>query len=328
MKKQKEVQKVTRKENLKLIVFELIQKGFRPSQICKLLNIKETALQYHLSTLKRLGFIKKIGYGVWEILKEFDQKELQKTTRVAHNNWGSKFEVLKEGQVRGHAFQFKLQVPDRLRNWEKRKEILSTRDIKFEPLNHLFGGGQSLEIKGRKIHLTNNSVIIYEKESYIADLAKDAKSMAICHFFNLVRKLEKQLKADFSIHGQYKFRVTRQHYALVKNALAKQYDEKGNKLEVYSGNGLWFIIDNSYNLHEAETVHPRDADIDNEKVQDFFNSLKVRPITTQEIHSNFKELREMMKTSSENQIMLGQVLQQMESNLVKITKKMGGSQNV
>lgn len=322
MKKQKEVQKTTRTENLNLLVYEFIKRGLRPSKICKILKIKKTALQYYLSTLKELGFIKKVGYGTWEVLKEFDQKEVQKTTRVARNNRGSKFELLKQDQVRAHAFQFKLLIPYKLRNWDRREEILVKKEIQFERLTHLFGGGQSLNFKGRKVHLTNSS-IIYEKESYIANLAKDAKSKAIYHFFRLIRALERRLMADFSISGQYKFRVTRQHYALIKNALAKQYDEKGQRLEVYSANGLWFVIDNSYNLKEAETVHPNSADIDNEKVQNFFNSLKVRPITSDEIADNFVELRKMVKTSSENQIMLGQVLQQMEGNVARIIKRLG-----
>ena len=323
LKKDKELQKTTRRKNLKLILFELIKKGFRPSQICKLLDVKETALQYHLSSLKQSGFIKKVGYGTWEILKEFNQKELQKTTRVARNNWGSKFEVLKQDQVRAHAFQFKLLIPEKLRNWNKREEILIKKGINFERLDHLFGGGQGIDFKGRKVHLTNSSIIIYEKESYIADLSKNAKSKAIYHFFRVVRALESYLKADFSIQGQYKFRVTRQHYSLIKNALARQYDKEEKKLEVYAANGLWFIIDNSFNLNEAETVNPRESDIDNEKVQNFFNSLKNRPMTTNEIHSNFIELREMMKTSSENQIILGQVLQQMENNVARIIRRLG-----
>jgi len=124
--------------------------------------------------------------------------------------------------VRGHAFQFKLLVPERLKNWDKKEEILSRKRIVFKILNSLFGGGVSLDFKGKKVHLPNSSVIIYEKEGYIADLAKDAKSAVIYHFLKLIKALEKHLKADFSFQEQYKFRVTRQHYALVKNALTKQ----------------------------------------------------------------------------------------------------------
>jgi hypothetical protein len=323
LKKEKEVQKTTRQANLNLLVYEFIKSGVRPSKICKILNLKKTALQYYLTSLTEAKLINKLGYGVWEVTGEFDENKFKKTTRVAHDNWGSKFELLKQDQVRGHAFQFKLLVPSNLRNWNKREDIFKKKDIEFDELEHLFGGGQGLDFKGRKVHLTTSSVIIYEKESYIADLAKDVKSSAIFHFLKLIKSLEGFIGADFSINGQYKFRVTRQHYALVKNALAKQYDEEGKKLKVYSANGLWFVIDNSYNLHEAETVHPKTSDVDNENVLNFFNSIKARPITTQEIHSNFEELRQMMKTSSENQIMLGQVLQQMEKNMVKIIKKVG-----
>jgi hypothetical protein len=167
------------------------------------------------------------------------------------------------------------------------------------------------------VHLTNSSVIIYEKESYIADLAKDAKSNAINHFFRLVRGLERHLKADFSTCGQYKFRVTRQHYALIKNALAKQYDEKGQRLELYAANGIWFVIDNSYNLKEAETVNPKDADIDNEKVQNFFNSLKVRPITSGELTVA------LANTPTDNQALL--VFCQTPTRIVEFVSRTGAS---
>ena len=221
LKKTKELQKREQKKNLNLIIYEFIKHGIRPSKICRILNVKKTALQYYLSTLKKAGLIKKVGYGVWEILDEFDEKKFKKTSRVARNNWGSKFELLRQDQVRGHAFQFKLLVPERLRNWDKKEEVLSKKGIVFKSLNHLFGGGVSLDFKGRKVHLTNSSVIIYEKESYIADLAKDAKSAAIYHFLKLVRALEKHLKADFSVQGQYKFRVTRQTLCTSQKCLSK-----------------------------------------------------------------------------------------------------------
>ena len=324
----REVQKSTggvkRSSSLNLSIFNHIKEGKRPSQICKILDLKKTTLQYYLSSLKQSKLIKKIGYGVWEITGKFDQKKFKKIIRVTPNNWGSKFELLLPDKVRGHAFQFKLLIPENLRNWDRRVEILENKNFEFKYLKHLFGGGQSLNIKGRKVHLTNNSVIIYERESYIADLARDSKSSAIYHFLNLVRVLERHLGADFSIQGQYKFRVTRQHYALIKNALAKQYDKEGKKLQVYSANGLWFVIDNSYNLHEAETVHPKSAVSDNEKVQNFFNSLKDNPTTTHEIDSNLQEVKDRLKTSSENQIMLSQVLDQVNKNTVKIVKQLGG----
>lgn len=316
----KEVKKSIRKKDFYLSIYLQLKQGLYPSQIARELKCSKQKVSYYLSSLKKAGLVKKIGYGVWEVVKEFNPKEVKKSTRVATINPQKIFTSLKQDSVRGHAFQFKLQLPEDLRNWDKREQILSQLGIKFKPLN-LFGGGQSIDFKGRKIHLTKKSIIIYEKESFISDLAKDSQSQAVSHFLKLIKSLERKLRANFSHFGKYRFRITRQHYALIKNALARQYNSDGEKLEVYCDKGLWFLIDNSFNLHEAETVHPKSSVEDNEKVQNFFNSLKQAPITTNEIYNNFSEIKNMMKESSRNQMMLSQVIGQLDKNLIRVTKE-------
>jgi len=215
-----------------------------------------------------------VGYGVWEIIKEYNEKEVQKTTKVTSRQLGANLNLFKQDRVRGHAFQFKINLPE-LRNWKNREKLFLKKDIKFEPL--LIGGinrGQKLEFKGRKIWLTDKSIIIYEKSSYLADTSKESQERAIQDMLALMKSLEKHLQANFKTGRYYKFKVSRQHYSLVKNALAQQYDKEGNKLQVYNEDGLWFLIDNSFNLHEAETVHPKTSVDDNKKVQDYFNGVK------------------------------------------------------
>ncbi len=270
----KEVQNQLGSSNLNLFIFNHLKAGLRPSKICARFGIKKTTIQYHLSMLKQAGLIEKVGYGVWEIIKEFDEKEVQKTTKVTSRQLGANLNLFKQDKVRGHAFQFKINLPE-LRNWKNREKLFLKKDIKFEPL--LIGGinrGQKLEFKGRKIWLTNKSIVIYEKSSYLADTSKESQDRAIQEMLSLMKSLEKHLQANFKTGRYYKFKVSRQHYSLVKNALAQQYDKEGNKLQVFSEDGLWFLIDNSYNLHEAETVHPKTAVDDNKKVQDYFNGIK------------------------------------------------------
>jgi len=270
----KEVQNQLGSSNLNLFIFNQLKAGLRPSKICGQFGLKKTTVQYHLSMLKQAGLIEKIGYGVWEIIKEFDEKEVQKTTRVASRQLGGNLNLFKQDKVRGHAFQFKINLPE-LRNWKNREKLFLKKDIKFEPL--IIGGinrGQKLEFKGRKIWLTNKSIVIYEKSSYLADTSKESQERAIQDMLALMKSLEKHLLANFKTGRYYKFKVSRQHYSLVKNALAQQYDKEGNKLQVYNEDGLWFLIDNSYNLHEAETVHPKTSVDDNKKVQDYFNGVK------------------------------------------------------
>jgi len=270
----KEVQNQLGSSNLNLFIFNQLKAGLRPSKICARFGIKKTAIQYHLSMLKQAGLIEKVGYGVWEIIKEFNEKEVQKTTKVTSRQLGANLNLFKQDKIRGHAFQFKINLPE-LRNWNNREKLFLKKDIKFEPL--LIGGinrGQKLEFKGRKIWLTNKSIVIYEKSSYLADTSKEAQDIAIQEMLSLMKSLEKHLQANFKTGKYYKFKVSRQHYSLVKNTLAQQYDKEGNKLQVYNEDGLWFLIDNSYNLHEAETVHPKTAVDDNKKVQDYFNGIK------------------------------------------------------
>lgn len=257
---------------MKLFIVEQLKQGRMPIQISEILGMQPSALSYHLSSLKRAGVISHDGYGVWTVLKDLPQKEVQKSTQVAPHQPRANLKFFKPDSVRGHAFVFRFELPKDLRNWNRREELLQKAGIQFKPLK-IFGGGQQLIFKDRKVWLTDKSIIIYEQESFIADLASESQSRALDHFMGLLRGLERHLQANFQIHRS-RFKVSRQHYALIKNALAKQYDQEGKKLEVYTGEGLWFLIDNSFNLHEAETVHPKTGVPDNKKVQDFFNGIK------------------------------------------------------
>jgi len=270
------------KKNLNLLVYKELRNGLNPSKICKKHGLSKNRVQYYLSKLRTLGAIKKVGYGTWEVLDANERstksttKEVQKTTKVANpTSLNSDLNLLKSDRVRGHAFVFRLKLERGLRGWGNRERVFRERRIGFCDL--LIGGvkrGQRLFFKGRKVHLFDSSVVVYEKASFLADTAEGSQIAAVRDFLRFVYSLERFLGANFKIGGKYKFRVSRQHYSLVKNALAKQYEGEKKKLKVYCEDGLWFLIDNSYNLHEAETVHSRSAKDDNRKVQDFFNGVK------------------------------------------------------
>ena len=61
---------------------------------------------------------------------------------------------------------------------------------------------------------------------------------------------------------------------MIKNCLAIQCNKKGEKLRVTNEDGLWFTIDNSFNLEEAETLHPKTALLDSLGIQKYFNEHK------------------------------------------------------
>lgn len=280
---------------LQLCIVDAINTGTNLASLRRDLNMKESAFQYHLSILKKQGVIRKVGYGTWEIIDQ--PQTAKKTTTVSSYVGADKYPtsqtkicsspaVLSQGElsqfvpdaVRAHAFVFTLQVRSNLRNWncKKRVEFMTRKEIPFKQLN-IRGGGQRIIIKGKKIWLLDRSIIIYDKSSYFAEDALRAKGTALSKHISIIKHIERLLHVSFLIGDDYKFKVSRQHYALIQNALAKQYNTLGEKLEVRNGRGLWFLIDNSYNLNEAETVHPSSAATDNMKVQGYFNGIKEMP---------------------------------------------------
>jgi hypothetical protein len=322
---QKEVRKQptpqAKHSNLYLYIVQQLKLGNQPAKMVRELGIPKTSFQYYLKNLKDKGVISKLGYGIWELVDEsiLVKNEKCEAVRVTMDNPQTNFSYFLPDSVRAHAFVFTLKIPENLRNWnnKNREVFLQKKGIDFTNLT-VFGGGQRILHKGRKVWLTNKSVIVYEKGSYLADTAMDAKSHAIYHFISLTKGLERLLHADFTQHAgrQYSFKVSRQHYALIKNALAKQYDAEGKKLNVYSDKGLWFVIDNSFNLHEAETVHPETADTDSAKVQTFFNSLKEQPLTTGFI-------LDVMHGIQQNQLVFAQNM----GSHIKVIKDLGNGVN-
>ncbi len=306
-------------KKLYLSILNRLDQGDNPSKISKDLNIKKQKLQYYLSTLKREGCIEKIGYGTWKKLKDYAPKEVQKTVVIGQNSRGG----LKE-EVRGHGFMFNLNLPKGLKNWDKREKILSNLKIKFD--NYYVGGikrGQRITAQKIKVALTNNSIIVNFPESYIRETATLCKKDAVAKFLRVIKHLERMLRANFSQFGKYKFRVSRQHYSLMKNSLARQYlaeEYTKKKLHVYSGRGLWLLIDNSYNLEELETVHKDTAVKDNEKVQDFFNGLDmVEGFTPQFVLKAIAKNTANLNYHGENMSTHVKLMQNIDKNLSKQT---------
>lgn len=325
-KEEKKSQNQPARENSDLFIFQQLCRGLNPAKISKQFSINKKTLQYHLSSLKQRGLIKKIGYGTYQILKNYEQKKSQKSTRVDMTpRITSKInsDLFKPDSVRAHAFQFTLSINPDLRNWNKREEILRSLGIKFKTLN-TFGGAQSLTFKGRKVWLTRKSIIVYEKASYMAENSIEARKYAVYDFLTFVRALERYLKADFGATQQerLKFKVSRQHYALIKNALAKQYDREGKQLYVSNERGQWFIIDNSFNLHEAETIHPGTADQDNLKVQNFFNGIKkFDGFTPEFVVTSIGKVTQNQEVFAENMKTHISAIQELAKGVKKLTQK-------
>lgn len=328
---EKRVQITTGRANLDYTIFCLLQKGWWPAKIAKELHLKKSAISYHTSSLLERNLVEFTAQGVWKILANYKPKQFKKTSRVAEAQLGGHLNSFKSDTIRAHAYMFKLELAKDLRNWKDRRELMQARGIEFEPLQHLFGGGEKLIFQGRKVHLTPVSVILYETASYLADQAPQARTKAMIDILRLIKSLERHLQADFSIKGKYKLKVCRQHYALIKNALAGIYTKPNIKLEVSDEHGLWLLIDNSWNLEELEAVHPVTSPENADGMKGWMNSMKKTDfkVTPEfvlnsllESRKGFEDIAGLIKQGSSSQMDMAMWMQQVDGNMKEIIKRL------
>jgi hypothetical protein len=276
MKEVKINQKEVQKDVLLDIVFLSIKANKSTKQICNDLKISKQNLQYYLDKLKKRGDIQKLGYGVWQTSKN----------TVANS-------------VRGHGFMWHIKLPKEVKVWDK---ILENKKINYKLINK--NNTFQFYFKENKIWLSKNSLIVYDIKSYFGFNAVDSRKFAMSELRLFLDELQNKLGINIQINNNYILKVSRQHYALVKNALAIQCQKDGKKINVYNERGLWFTIDNSFNLQEAETVHPETSLIDNLGIQKYFNELKE---TKYQVTPNF--ILNTMNGIQQNQLIFAENMQ-------------------
>ena len=242
------------KKLFELDIINYLKAGLSPVKISNKLNISMPNLSYYLKTLKEQGKIIKVGYGTWEV------KEVKIMTKDTT--------TLKPKEVRGHAFIWKIKIPNEMKGYNK----LTNLKVKYK----LVGIKQtpSILILNKKVWLGNNNIIIFDSNSYLGTNAVESRKYAVSRLLTIIQALERELGINLKTEEGYIFKPSREHYSLIKNSLAHQYNQEGKKLLIKFHSETWFLIDNSYNLDEAETIHKDTALLDNLGVQKFFNELK------------------------------------------------------
>ena len=287
-------------QNFILNVFNLIKEGYNPSQISLKLNISKQSLNYYLSSLKKQGLIKKVGYGVWEIDKIQEVKTLNKDAPL---------NLKQVKNIRGHAFIWKVRIKEKY-DWRK---LLESKQINYEDIG--IKGTPRIILNGVKIWLGKKNIVIYEKDSYFAKNAIESKKLAI---YSLIDKL-KSLSQYLSIppFRDFKFTCSREHFSLIQNCLAIQCDKERKSILVRNEQGYWMSIDNSLNLHEAEAIS-KDSMLDIEGIKKYFNSHKE---TQFKVTPSF--LLENINKVTQNQLMFAENIQ----THMKVLKDIGAAIN-
>jgi hypothetical protein len=223
---------LTSSNEVYLTILNLFSSGKNTSNISKELNISKQKLYKYTRVLKQLGFIKKIGYGVWEV-------QTSKPADLEHAlNW-------KDKQIRGHAFIWKVKLSKEF-DWKK---ILDSKKINY---NLVRGYTPRIFINKKKVWLGKETIVIYETKSFYGKNAIQSRKYAVFELLSTLERLSKEL----GIHiGKPYFKPTREHYGMIKNELARQCNKKGEKIIVRDDlDGEWLWIDDSEGmLGELET---------------------------------------------------------------------------
>lgn len=292
------------KVNLYLFVLNLLKQGKSPSKISKELNLSKQNLQYYLSLLKKKGIIEKKGYGVWEV-KTFTSNTLD------HN----------PKPIRGHAFIWTIKLPQETKDWKERLNKLKI------PYRLVRGQTPRIFLGKKKVWLGKKTITLYEPNSFYGENAIQSRKYAVIGLLEDLRALERTLQYKL---GNYVFSPSREHFALIKNDLAKQVNKEGEKIVVRDYNGDWLWIDNSDGIGELETGN-HNALVNNIGVQKWWNDMKETKFewTPSVISNSIGSMLEVQKNLIENQQMHSQniikhqkVLDEMLITLKKLQEKL------
>jgi len=270
-----------RRSHATLLVFGHIKAGLPPSLLWKDNTLTEPQVKCALTRLRRLKAIGKVGYGTWEALMEsLPERRSRKAPHVTGTYTPQ--EGSKEGKkTRGHGFVAEMKIP-RLRGWENRKEILEKAGIGFVP----FDAQKMQRIRVgeiEKVWLCPDSVVFYMKnKDFFAVNALKASWDAMDFLLTHVRKLEGILGLGLGrlkINKRYWIKFSRSHYSLIKNALAKQYNDEKKKLYVFDERGLWLLFDFSEGVDEMEFVRNETNIPESEFFHRWYNEMnELRPM--------------------------------------------------
>lgn len=223
-----------------------LKAGLNQKEISKKYSIPKQTVSYSVGKLIKLGCVEKVGHGVsssWNFIKEVQDRP-KDTLKVKAG--------LKE--IRGHAFIWNIEFVQDGYDW---KQIIKNYKKRYKKpalsFKMICGGKVPRTIfKSRKIWLTKSGLTIYEPLDFFGKSSFSVKGSAVYEMDQLVKDLIKKLGLKMQ---HYRFKCSREHFAHVKNQMARQFNEDKQKIKV-GFDGKFFWIDHSHGEHEEETNDP------------------------------------------------------------------------
>jgi hypothetical protein len=306
-------------------IVSLFVEGFDVRVMPSKLGISRTYFYSHLKILKDNGVVERVGYGVWQLnqtrWEDFSSKlELPDAVALKSESSSDQFPV---GVKRAHALQFTMPYPFSFPT-RKQEALLKRQDVKYEGIgiDGLWVGFSF--VLGDwivKMYPTTMSCTLRKGVSFYSTDAYEASFVGIHDFLKaVVKKLEVWSGKSWKKGKLYRFKTSRQHIALIKDALAKNYRLQKKKLFVRSPAGtLWLLADFSFSEDELEGVDGRKAPGDAEVVETFMNSVKSTGTTMQDVLNMFAKNQEQMSFYAENMVSHVKAVQKLGAGVEELT---------
>ncbi len=220
-----------------------IKSGLNPAQISEKHNIPKQTIGYSVTKLVKLGCAQKVSYGVWRFLKDVPTRP--KDALEPNSD-------LKE--IRGHAFIWNIEFLEGGYDWMQVIHNFKKRYRKPALTFNMVCKGKVPRtiFKNKKIWLTKKGLTIYEPLDFLGRSSFSVKGSAVNEMDKLVKDLIKKLGLRMQ---KYRFRCSREHFAHVKNQMARQFNDNKQKIKVEC-DGKHFWIDHSDGVDEEETDDP------------------------------------------------------------------------
>lgn len=300
---------MTVKRNFYLPILTELKLSTNLLKIQKKLNISKQNLAYYLRGLKRNGYIVQKGRG-W-----YEPTEKSKNSTKYHK-------FLQKDFIRGHAYVWKIEVPQEIKDWNKRIEILEKNNFKFK-LVGVLKKIPSIKVLGRRVWLCNKHIRVFDKpkSSYYGQNAIESKKSSFYEILLIVRVLNNKLSINLKPKDIY---FQKEHYALIKNDLAIDHNKRREQVHVSDEFGEWLLIDDS--LGEG-------GELENIGKKAFQTNIPMQKWWNDNKKHNFKVtptfLLESMNQVTQNQIMFAQnierhmnILDEMRKTLKAIQEKL------
>jgi DNA-binding CsgD family transcriptional regulator len=231
------------------VLFLLTNELLTPKQIQIRRGCSQQAVNKILQNLKKKG-----------AYNPSNKMVVKNQCTIQPNSGGVQPKTPKVNQIRLHGQEWNIKI--------------LFKDYKYKKIQE---NNNTIELDGNTVRLYKDSIEIYSGHSFYASDAQKATGKSFVYWNRFFARLEHHLKVILIKDRCQNINLVNNHYAEINNELAEESEKRGYKIRVSTteDNKIWFTIDNSFNLHEAETQHPQTAKRDMEEVvKPFFNDLR------------------------------------------------------